>query len=396
MSMLLSHKIALRPNQKQLDYFRRAAGTARFVWNQALAAWEETYRVDGKVNIFKLERDFNARKAGLFPWITEVSSHIPNRAFANLRRAFDSFFRKLAKHPKFKSRHRSRDSFYVHNSELKLDGRHLFLQKRLCLGPIRMCESIRFTGKVMGATVSREADQWFIAVQVDVGKYARSRTGDGCVGIDIGVKSLAVLSTGETIEGPKPLKKALKSLCRRSRQHSRKAKGSNNRSKSARKLAKLHARISHIRADFLHRLTTRLCRENQAVAIEDLNVRGMMQSRLARSVGDAGFGVIRRQLGYKSPIFGTEIKVADRWFPSTQTCSECGMVKKVKLTLVDRVFVCDACGYEAGRDFNASRNLRNLIPVNCGEFTPVERKALARPKGWAKPRLAEAGILLSE
>jgi len=392
--MQLSHKIALCPNQKQLSYFRKAAGTARFVWNYALAAWEEAYRADGTVNPFKLEREFNARKADLFPWIMEMSSKIPNRAFANLRSAFGSFFRKQAKHPKFKSR-RNRDSFYVHNREFKVVGKTLILCPAKGFGPIRMQEALRFSGKVMGATISREADRWSIAIQVDVGEYRRPRTGNGVVGADLGVKSLAVLSTGETVVGPKPLKKGLKSLRRLSRRLSRKEKWSNNRSKSVRKLAKLHARVSHIRADFLHRLTTRLCRENQAVAIEDLNMRGMMRNRrLARAVGDAGLGEISRQLGYKATIFGTEVVVADWWFPSTQTCSECGAVRVVKLTLADRVFVCDVCGYEADRDFNASCNLKKLIPVNDGELTPVERKALARPKGRVKPCLAEAGILV--
>jgi len=409
--MQLSHKIALRPNQRQLAYFRKAAGAARFAWNHALAAWEEAYRTDGTVDSFKLEREFNARKADLFPWIAEVSARIPNRVFANLRRAFVSFFGKRTKHPKFKSKRRDRDSFYVHNREFKVIGKTLFLCPAKGFSPIQMCESLRFTGKIMGATISREADQWSIAVQVDVGEYARSRTGDGVVGADLGVKHLVALSTGEFIEGLRPLEKALEQLRRLSRRLSRKKKGSNNRRKATQKLAKLYADVSHVRNDFIHNLTTRLCRENQAVAIEDLNVAGMMRNkRLARYIGDAGFGEIRRQFGYKGPIFGTRIVVADRWFPSTQTCSECGAVREVKLTLADRVFVCDMCGYEADRDFNASRNLRKLIPVNDGESTgnffasdgreeppcrtPAEREALARPKGRVKPHLAEAGTLV--
>jgi putative transposase len=398
--MLLSHKIALEPNQRQLAYFRRAAGTARFTWNLALAAWEEAYLADGKVDSFKLERDFNAMKTVQFPWIAEVSARIPNRAFANLRRAYGSFLKKKAEHPKFKNKRRGRDSFYVHNREFKVVGKTLVLCPARGFGPIRMRQKLRFSGEVMGATISREADQWSIAIQVDVGEYRRPRTGDGVVGADLGadlgVKHLVALSTGEFIEGLRPLERALEQLRRLSRRLSRKEKGSNNRRKAALKLAKLHARIAHLRADFLHRLTTRLCRENQAVAIECLGVAEMMQKggRLARLLGDAGLGEIRRQLGYKGPIFGTRIKVADRWFPSTQTCSECGAVRKVKLTLADRVFVCDMCGYEADRDFNASRNLKNLIPVNCGESTPVERKALARHAG--ETGLCEAGILVGE
>ena len=211
---------------------------------------------------------------------------------------------------------------------------------------------------------------------------------------------MATPSNGEKVDGPKPLRKALKKLRRYSRQHSRKKKGSKNREKSRIRLARLHRRIRNIRKDSIHRLTTKLCRENQAVVIEDLSVRGMMRNRrLARHIADMGWCEFRRQLEYKSKIYGTRLVIADRWFPSSKKCSYCGAVRD-ELSLGERTFCCSSCGFKLDRDLNAARNLENLLaPVNDGEpslgvaqsKTPVERKALAATFA-VKPRLEEAGI----
>ncbi|WP_203230107.1 RNA-guided endonuclease InsQ/TnpB family protein, partial [Azotobacter chroococcum] len=191
-----------------------------------------------------------------------------------------------------------------------------------------MTETLRFEGRILGATVSRTADRWFVAVQVEVpGHQAlRRRSGHGTVGVDLGIKSAATLSNGESIQAPRPLKAALRRLKIRSRRLSRQLEAakiaaglnpgarlpkgtqlpvSNNRRKSAASLARLHARIANLRADFTHQLTTRLCRENQAVVIEDLNVRGMLANdRLARAIGDVGFGMFRQQMNYKAQRYG--------------------------------------------------------------------------------------------
>ena len=271
--------IALDPNRRQSEYFSRAAGTARFAWNSALAMWNEEYRANGKADPGELRRRFNSTRREEFPWMGEVSNCVYAYPWIQLQKAFSAFFRKKARHPKFRSKRRGPESFYVCHREMEFDGRTLRLgPRKFKLGPIRMREELRFRGKVMGATIRRDAGRWLISVQVDVGDHRKDRVADGEIGVDLGITTLATLSTGEKIEGPKPLRKALGRLRRRSRQHSRKRKGSNNREKSRLRLARLHRRVRNIRKDALHRLTTRLCRENQAVAVEDLSVRGMIRA----------------------------------------------------------------------------------------------------------------------
>jgi len=340
MSGIIAHSVALSPNERQAAYFARAAGTARFSYNNALAMWNEEYRANGKADPRKLRREFNATRRERFPWMNEVSSYAYAYPWIQLRRAFSGFFRKKARHPKFRAKHRSPESFYVHNLEIRFEGKKLHLApKKFDLGPIGMREELRFRGKVMGATIRRDVDRWFISVQVDVGDdYRKERVSDGEVGVDLGITTLATLSTGEKVEGPKPLAKILNKLRRTSRQHSRKKKGSSNRTKYRLRLARLHRRVRNIRKDAIHRLTTKLCRENQAVAVEDLSVSGMMRNRrLARHIADMGWYEFRRQMEYKCLIYGTKLVVADRFFPSSKTCSQCDAVR-TEMPLGERTY----------------------------------------------------------
>jgi putative transposase len=353
--VILSHRIALDPTQEQEAYFRQACGTVRFVWNWALAEWDRQYIAGEKPTAAKLKKQFNAIKYEQFPWLRGIHRDAHAQPFANLQKAFSAFFKRTASRPTFKKRGKCRDSFYVANDKFRITTGAAILP---IVGSVRLTEELRFSGKIMSATVSREADKWSISVQVDVGDYFKPRTADNITGVDLGVKTTATLSDGQAIQSPRPLKTNLKRLKRAQRRLSRRQKGSNNRNKQRRKVAKIHARIKHIRADFLHKLTTKLCRENQTVVVEDLSVRGMLKLRtLSRSIADLGFFEFRRQLEYKSKIYGTSLIVADRFFPSSKTCSSCGEIKE-DLSLSDRVFYCQGCGLEVDRDRNAALNLR--------------------------------------
>jgi putative transposase len=246
-----------------------------------------------------------------------------------------------------------------------------------------MTEELRFAGTMLGATVSRTADRWFVAIQVEVpdAQCYRRRTSHEVNGVDLGIKAAATISSGEVVEAPKPLNAALRRLTIRSRRLSRKLQAakkaagcerrarlpkgtrlpvSNNRRKSAATLARLHARLANLRADFTHKLTTRLCRENQAFVIEDVNVKGMLANeKLARAISDVGFGMLRSQVEYKAKRYGTRLVIADRWYPSSRLCSMCGW-KNEALTLSDRTWVCAQCGAHHDRDLNAARNLKRL------------------------------------
>ena len=362
---ILSHKIKLDPTMKQDAFLRRCCGVARFTWNYALAEWIRAYEAGEKPTANMLKARFNAIRREQFPWTYEVGRDCTSQPFADLGKAFSSFFAKQTRYPKFKKKCQH-DAFYLANNVFAVDGERARLPH---IGWIRMREALRFDGRILSGRVVHETDGWYLAIQVELpDDYHRPRSGDDTVGVDLGVKTAVVLSTGEQIDSPKPLKKHLKRLRHLQRQFSRKQKGSKNSRKAASKVARLHKRIANIRSDWTHKVTSRLCRENQAVAIEDLNVSGMLANHnLARAISDIGFREIRRQLEYKLPLHGGVVLLVDRWYPSSRLCSDCG-AKHETLTLSDRTFVCPSCGVVRDRDLNAALNIRTagLAGIACG------------------------------
>jgi len=373
--MMLAHKIALDPTNVQATYLSRAAGTARFAYNWALAQWKQQYEAwkqdstQPKPSQYSLRKQLNAIKREHFPWMLEVTKNAPQMAIVQLGQAFQNFFAKRARYPQFRKKG-VHDRFSLTNDQFAIDGKRIRIPN---LGWVRMCETVRFTGKILSATVSRVADRWYVSIAVETqdNSHLPKAENQGEVGVDLGVSSLATLSTGEKIEGPKPHKALLKRIRRCSRGLSRKQKGSNNRRKARHKLARLHARAANIRSDALHKLTTDVTRRFHTIGIEDLNVKGMVKNRhLARSVSDMGFFEFRRQLEYKADMRGGQIIVADRWFASSKTCSACGH-KLNELPLSARQWNCPGCGAAHDRDVNAAINLRNMAVSStvsaCGE-----------------------------
>ncbi len=380
--MILSHKIALDPTLRQREYFAKAAGCARFVWNLALAEWNRRFDAGEKPNHTVIRKDFNAIKYFAFPWIKDIHRDAHSEPFRHLQKAFNAFFNKTGAYPRFKKKGQ-KDSFYAANDLVQISNKMIRLPR---IGWVKMYQCLRFLGKVMGATISRTADRWFVSIQVDVGEIKRDRAADKNTGVDLGINSALSLSTGEKIPGPKSLKKELRKLRRLQRSASRKTKGGKNQKNVYKKVARIHARAANIRKDFWHKITTRLCRENQAIAIETLNVKALARNKkLARALADVSFGMMRPMLEYKSKIYGNNIVVVDRWFPSSKTCNVCGFVKE-KLSLSERKFNCESCGVSLDRDVNAAINLKNQIPVvgrksmsadcECSERSRVKQKAL--------------------
>ncbi len=388
--MQLTHKIRLYPTAQQAEYCKKACGTARFVWNWALAEWNRQYAAGLRPNAMALKKQFNAVKYREFPWLKDIHRDAHAQPFAYLDKAWKRYFQSLKEgkevgKPQFKKKGRCRDSFYVANDKFRLQGNVIRLPK---IGDVAMAEALRFDGNVLGATVSRAADCWYVAIQVEVKDkdFYRQRQGNGVVGIDLGVKALATLSTGDVIQAPKPLKRAMRRAQIRGRRLSRKltaAKGhiglkpnqpvpkganlpvSQNRQKSAVRLARTHLRVANLRADFWHKLTTRICRENQAVALEDLNVQGMMQNkRLSKALADVSLYAFRRMIEYKAQRYGTQVIVADRWYASSRLCSVCSW-KNEALTLRDRAWTCLRCGTHHERDRNAALNLQRLATATA-------------------------------
>ena len=394
--MILAHKIALDPNDAQATYFTRACGTARFAYNWALGEWRRQYKEGGKPSEAALRRQLNEVKREQFPWMLEVTKVAPQQAIKNLGAAFKRFFAGQGKYPQFKKKG-VHDSFRADNGPgtFELKDRRIKLP---VIGWVRLREPLRFAGRPVSATVSRVADRWFVSIQVETEPKSVPENQGKAVGVDLGVKALATMSDGGVFEGPKALRYYLAKLKRLSRSLSRKVKGSANRRKAKAMLARLHARISNIRKDALHKLTTDLARRFQVIGIEDLNVRGMMANeKLARSIADMGFHEFRRQLDYKVKMHGGIVIAAPRFYPSSKTCSACGHVVPT-LPLSVREWTCPACGVDHDRDHNAAVNLERLAVSStvtaCGEessgggLAPVVKLASVKQESSAEPTYA--------
>jgi len=387
--MLIAHRIALDSTDKQRTYFARASGVARLAWNWALAEWRRQYaarRDDPSLpqpSDAALRRQLNSLKREQFPWMFDVTKCAVQEAIIDLGAGFRSFFEKRGRYPRFKKKG-VRDSFCAANEAgtFRVDSQRIKLP---VVGWVRMREAVRFTGKLKRVTVSREADRWVASIMVETNDIKPVERPHDAVGVDLGVTTLATLSQGDPIPGPKAHTALLGRLRRTSRALSRKRKDSANRRKAKAKLARLHSRIAAIRRDATHKTTTLLAKTYRLIGIEDLNVRGMVRNRhLARSMMDGGFFEFRRQLDYKARFYGATVVVADRWFPSSKTCSCCGSVK-AELALSQRTYHCDTCGHEVYRDRNAAHNLEHLAASSAVSACGEERSGVVR-----KPRVKRA------
>ena len=374
--MIIAHKIALDPTNKQRTYFAQASGAARFSYNWALEEWQRQYKAGGKPSETALRRQLNALKREQYPWMFDVTKCAVQEAIIDLGTAFRAFFEKRGKYPRFKKKG-VHDSFCAANETgtFRCDGKRVKLP---VIGWVRMREAVRFSGALKRVTVSREANRWFASISVDTPDIQSVRQPQEAVGVDLGISTLATLSQGDPIPGPKAHTALLKRLRRSNRALSRKRRGSRNAVKAKGRLAKLHARIVNIRRDATHKATTALAKGFRRIGIEDLNVRGMARNRcLARSIMDGSFFEFRRQLDYKARFYGASVVIADRWFPSSKTCSCCGSVK-AELDLSQRVFRCEHCGFVADRDWNAAKNLERLAASSAVSACGEERSGAVR------------------
>jgi len=309
-----------------------------------------------------LKKEFNAIKGEQFPWVYDVTKCASDGAFFNLAKAFKNYYDwqngkrngEQVGFPKFKSKKRSIPSFYLQNDHIRLDGHWIRIPK---LGWVNMAEELRFDGKIMSATVSKDAGHWYVSISVELEKPGPVDFPQESVGIDFGVKSLGVLSDGTVYENQGLLRSELNKLKRLNRELSRRQEGSNRWNRTKRKLARFHKKVKDRRADILHKMTTEIAQTYRLIGIEDLYVKGMLRNhRLALSLSDVALGKARRQLEYKSEWFGGQTIRVDRFFASSKLCSDCGM-KNDELQLSDRQWACRGCGSLHDRDWNASKNI---------------------------------------
>lgn len=370
-----AYKTELDLNNEQITACRKHAGAARFAYNWGLQRKQETYRTTGAMpTAIDLHRELNARKQTDLPWMYEVSKCAPQEALRNLENAFAHFYRRAklkqqgqlhgnVGYPQRKTKKRGLGSFRLTGTIVVFpDAIQLPRLGRLRLKERGYLPASGTPGiKVLSATVSEQAGRWYVSIQVEQEwEVPLNTTASVVVGVDLGVKSLATLSDGTVIANPKPLKRRLKKIKRLHRAVTRKPKGSRNRRRAACRLGRAYGKAANQRANTLHQVTTLLAKTKPVVVIEDLNVAGMLKNHhLAQAIADVGFGEFRRQLTYKAAWYGCRVVVVSRWEPSSKTCSGCGWVD-ADLSLADRTFRCEQCGYVLDRDLNAAINLKNL------------------------------------
>lgn len=360
--MNLAHKIRLNPTKEQENYFVKATGVHRFVFNWALAEWKRQYKNGEKPSAYKLRKEFNAIKHVEFPFISEVHRDCSSQPFCDLEKAFVNFFRRVKNgeknpgYPKFKSRKKNRLSFYLANYVFSIKENYIRIPR---LGWVNMAEKLRFNGRILSARVSKDGNHWFVSIVVEIKTDETYYNNLEPVGVDLGIKTLLTFSDGVVAENQRITLKHAKRLRMLNKKLSRQIKDSNNWQKTVNKIRALNFKIKSQRQDYIHKWTSHLASNYGFIAIEDLNVIGMIKNRkLAKHIADASFGEIIRQLEYKQHIYGSVVQKVSRWFPSSKMCSGCGWIDE-NLTLDKRVFVCKNCNMALDRDMNAAINIKN-------------------------------------
>jgi putative transposase len=404
--ILRAYKTELDPTCKQVEQLLQHAGCARWAYNWGLRKKIDAYKATGKSpSAIDLHRELNLLKTKLVedggvPWMYESSKCAPQEALRNLDSSYKSFFRRCKNgekkkgFPRFKSRKNGIGSFRL-TGAIRASETHVQLP---IIGELRLKEHGYLPVekvKVLAATVSEQAGRWFVSLQVEQEIADPKPKPHHVVGVDVGIKSLAVTSDGEVFDSPKSLANAQKTLRIRQKAVSRKVKGSQNRRKAVARVARVHRRVANIRIDAIHKMTTSIIKSASSVVIEDLNVSGMLKNhKLARSLSDASLSEIHRQLAYKSKWAGVALHKADRFYPSSKTCSGCGNIREVSLS--ERTYCCDRCGLTMDRDLNAALNLKALAgsspvsaccPGSAGRSRKTSTKLLV---GQEPSRLEEA------
>jgi putative transposase len=381
--VIQGYRFALDPTRRQRRALASHCGAARVAYNWGLILVQERLRqrragedVEVPWTLPELQREWNRAKQQDTPWWAENSKEAYKSGLDGLTRALKNWTDARTRRrkgrpvgfPRMKRKGRCRDACRFTTGAIKVldDRTHIQLPR---IGVLRTHESTRKlarrleqgTARILAATISRTADRWFVSFTVEVQRAIPASNGKATVvGVDAGVRQLVSLSTAVTITNPRALECSLRKLRRLNRQLARRKPGSRRRKQTGRQLARVHARAANLRRDALHKLTITLATQHGTVVVEHLNVAGMLRNRrLARALADTGLAELRRQLGYKTTWYGSRLIVADRFYPSSKTCSTCGWVK-AKLTLAERTFTCEACGLRLDRDLNAARNLAKL------------------------------------
>ena len=372
--MILGRKVRLCPTNEQEQKLWQSVGTARFIYNWTLARQDDNYTLKGtSKNGGKFISDNDLRKeltilkkTEEYKWLNEVSNNVAKQAVKDACNAYKRFFKGQSEKPKFKSRRKSKPSFYNDNIKLKVKNNIVLIEK---VGWVNTSEQLPIDVKYNNPRISYDGKYWYISVGIEVENPVVELTGES-VGIDVGIKDLAVCSNAMTFKNINKTK-LVKNLEKRLRRLQRKISKKYEMNKEGRKFVKtsniiklekqirlIHRRLSNIRNNHLHQATNKIVKTKPSrVVMETLNIKGMMKNRhLSKSIAQQGLYEFKRQLQYKCEFYGIKFIEADRWYPSSKTCSECGHIKS-RLSLSERTYICEDCGVAIDRDYNASINL---------------------------------------